>query len=126
MYVSMSSAEDKADDSLAEARATLEEDTIGASKAVQAWNLSVDLETWMAERVAEVVTWARNSEIVKIAESGNDDDRNAWKFLGEETGPTSFYENAWLADLSGNTITEITIFDTGDKAVNPDYDEEMT
>jgi len=119
VYLSMSSAEDKADGSLAEARTSLEEDTIGAGKAIQAWNLSVDLETWIAERIAEVRSWARNSSVVRAAQNLSDDDQNAWKFLGGETEGTPFYENAWLTDVDGNTIVEASIFDTGDKSKNP-------
>lgn len=119
VYNSMLTAEDKVDTSIDDTRDRLEENTIGAGKALQAWNLSVDLETWMAERIEEVNSLSRNAAVMRAARSSNDENGEAWKALGEAVAGTTFYENAWLTDVSGAALAETSVYDTGDKTQKP-------
>ena len=116
VYNSMSSAEQSASDSLDESRLALEQDTIGANKAAQAWSLSVDMEKWFAERISEVKSWARNRSVVQAARVSGDTNKDAWVFLGGEVQGTTFYENAYLYDSSGNTVTDTTFTRTEEES----------
>ncbi|MBT4512739.1 MAG: HAMP domain-containing protein [Chloroflexi bacterium] len=123
VYNSMSSAEQSASDSLSESRAALEQDTIGANKAAQAWGLSVDMEKWIAERVGEVKSWARNRSIVEVAKSGEDTDRVAWSFLAREVAGFAFYDEAHVTDPSGGTLITTSFSAAYDEPANSSWQQ---
>ncbi len=110
MVSSMYAAESQANDSVDDSRKALSEDTIADTMATQAWNLSMDLESWMAERISEVKTWASNQSIVEAASNGYDENNAAQNFLRDKvgtgrTGP--YFGDAYIAGASGQQIVQV-------------------
>ncbi len=119
VYTSMLRAENKASDSVDDSRAVLANDTIGKTKARMAWVLSLELETWAAERVAEVKSWSGNSDIRQMLAKGADKERKAWGFLAEKVGNSPFLSNAYVTDLLGNRLVQATGFNSSNESENP-------
>lgn len=116
VYNSMSTAEDKASDSVDVSREALEQDTVGANKAGLAWLLSYDMEKQIADRIKDVDNWASKAVVLNAAKSASDEDSEAYKYLGGEVSGTTYFDCAYLVDLSGNVITEVV---TGTNKVDP-------
>lgn len=106
-YNSMKTAEDKTSESVGVSRAALEQDTVGANKAGLAWLLSYDMEKQIAERIKDVDNWAGKAAVVNAARSSSDDDSEAYKYLGEEISGTTYFDYAYLVDLSDNVVTQV-------------------
>lgn len=120
VYTSMLRAENKASDSVDDSRQVLANDTIGKTKAQMAWVLSLEIETWAADRVADVKSWGGNTDIRQMLVKGSDDDRKAWGFLAEKVGNSPFFTNAYVTDVSGNRLVQATGFDdTKNESENP-------
>ena len=91
MYTSMNETESSANDSVEESRSALKEDTVAATKASQAWNISVELETWIAAKIREVSSWAGNTDVIETARYDKNDPKGnsartaAQTFLGQKS-----------------------------------------
>ncbi len=106
-YDSMSSAEQSVNDSLDESRYALQTDTIGSTKATLAWNLSTELELWIAERIRDVEKWADNTTVVETARNSGDAEGAAELFLLDEVGASPFFGNAYITDISGDVVLQL-------------------
>ncbi len=113
MYSSMTQTEDSANESVEESRSALKEDTVAATKASQAWNISVELETWMAAKIREVKSWAGNTSIIEAAKYSKGDTagitaRNAAQsFLGQKSLDDADVGDAYLVDSRYELLTQI-------------------
>lgn len=125
VYSSMLRAENKASDSVDDSRVVLANDTIGKTKSQMAWVLSLEIETWAADRIAEVKSWSGNTDIRQTVTKGTDEDRNAWGFLAEKVGNSPFFSNAYVTDLLGNRLIQATGFDSSNESENPTWQKAL-
>ncbi|MFO8009385.1 MAG: HAMP domain-containing protein [Dehalococcoidia bacterium] len=108
MYNSMSSAENNVNTSLNESRVALENETIGKTKAIQAWNLSVEVEAWIAERIREVKGWAQKGDIVEAARTGQDAGGHAMDYIYNNVNTSVFFGDGYLIDGSAQIIFQLS------------------
>jgi len=94
VFFRMQDSEDNAnrsvDRSVDESRTTLENNTVGKTKGRMAWLLSLELETWAAERIAEVKSWAGDMDVRHAAANSSDDGQTAWAMLAEKVSLSQF------------------------------------
>ncbi len=107
VYNSMAGAEQSANDSVDESRDTLQQETVGANKAGLAWLLSYDMEKWIAERIDNVSSWARNEVVLNATRAVVDTDNSARKFLGGEIADVPDFEDVYVTGLSGELVTQV-------------------
>jgi len=109
MYTSMANTESSANDSVDVSRSALKEDTVAATKASQAWNISVEIETWMAEKIRVVKSWAGSTSVIDAAQddAGQDALDAAQSFLGDKEVKDSDIADAYIVDSQMNLITQI-------------------
>ncbi len=119
VYYSMSEAEDSVGDSVDETRIALQEDTIASKMASSAWNLSIDIETWAAERINEVDNWTAAAVIVEAAREEHDDAGAAQNYLIEATGTDPFFADAYIVTSSGLKIAQADLW-----GMNPRVNEQ--
>jgi len=114
MYNSMAASEDSVNDSINVSRDRLQRDTIGSTKATQAWNLSVEFETWIAERIREVKAWATNAAIIDSARTAEDPGGEARSFMEEKVGASVFFGDVYVISAAGKTVVQYS----GDQPVD--------
>ncbi len=113
MYTGMANTENSANDSVNDSRSALKEDTVAATKASQAWNISVELETWIAEKIRAVKSWAGNTTIINAAKydkddpSGNTAREAAQTFLGNAEVQDADIADAYILDSMFKLLTQI-------------------
>ncbi len=113
VYNSMNNTEDSATNSVDVSRSALKEDTVAATKASQAWNLSVELETWMAAKIREVKAWATNTNVIDAARyektdaSGNAARSAAESYLGQKTLDDADIADAYIVNSTYKLLAQI-------------------
>ena len=107
VYNSMAGAEQSASNSVDESRNTLQQETVGANKAGLAWLLSYDMEKWLAERIDNVSSWARNEVVLNATRDVTDSDNSTRKFLGGEIADVPDFEDVYVTGLSGELVTQV-------------------
>jgi HAMP domain-containing protein len=105
VYYGMSTTEDKADDSVEETRTALEQQTVGAGKANQAWIVSIQMENWATERIREVMDWTKSPAAIDALENYSGSDGEEIGFLKELLGSGEF-NAAYLVDMSGQVLAQ--------------------
>ncbi|MFO8101154.1 MAG: HAMP domain-containing protein [Dehalococcoidia bacterium] len=113
MYSGMANTESSANDSVDESRSALKVETVAATKASQAWNISVELETWIAEKIRAVKSWAGNTSIIEAAKYDKDDPSGdaarevAQTFLGNEEVQDTAIADAYIVNERYKVLAQI-------------------
>ncbi len=113
VYNSMATTENSANDSVDDSRSALKEDTVAATKASQAWNISIDLETWIASKIWSVEKWALNSTVIDAARYAGDDASGstaraaAEGFLGQKALDDSDIADVYIVGANSDILVQI-------------------
>lgn len=70
VYLMMNQSQDSASDSIADARAVLQDDTIGSNLAETARGAAYDIDMFMDGRIREAMIWASTPTVVDTARTG--------------------------------------------------------
>jgi len=113
VYIAAWNSQEFASESIDDSRDILQQETVGVNKAGLAWLLSYDMETWIAQRIENVRSWARDGAVINAAKE-EADSASARLFLGDEIIGMPDFADAYVVNLTGDLVTQEISYDQPD------------